>query len=79
MHYQNGREAQNGDKIIQYDSTTGTPLAVGTLINATPGNDYCNGSLVVASANGSAFVIGACLVDCLHIEDAEKHPRPAGK
>ena len=79
MHYRNGREAKNGDKVVQinHDGSIG---GCGILYNATPGNDYCNG--------GVAIILNptACLVDCLHAEDvaallAEKglDKRPAGK
>ena len=44
MHYRNGREAQNGDKVIQLDFE-GKITAVGILYNATPGQDYCNGAI----------------------------------
>ena len=46
MHYRNGREAKNGDKIISlagYGSVPGNINAVGILFDATPGNDFCNG------------------------------------
>lgn len=79
MHYRNGREAKNGDKIIQlYD---GTITALGVLHSATPGDDYCNGQ--IAPLHGA---VGACMCDCLHVDDlkailAEKglDKRPAGK
>ena len=80
MHYRNGREAKNGDRVVQLGDG-GTVAGTGILYNATPGNDYCNGS--VAPIPGST---GACLVDCLHADDlaallAEKglDKRPAGK
>jgi hypothetical protein len=92
MHYRNGREAKNGDKVVQltesYKDPSGnvTPAritAVGILYDAKPGNDYCNG--YIAPTNGGA-VTGACMCDCLHEEDlaailAEKglDKRPAGK
>ncbi|MDZ4346062.1 MAG: hypothetical protein U1E51_26925 [Candidatus Binatia bacterium] len=80
MHYRNGREAKNGDKVVQIEN--GQITAFGVLHSATPGNDYCNGSIaVVQNANGYA-----CMVDCLHVDDvvamlAEKglDKRPAGK
>ena len=63
MHYQNGREAKNGDKIVKLDG--GNVVAFGVLHSATPGNDYCNGNIaVVQSANDYA-----CMCDCLHVED----------
>ncbi len=81
MHYRNGREAKNGDIIIQIGSQ-GAIDAFGVLHSAQPGNDYCNG--VIAPVQ--AIRAGACLIDCLHIEDvsailAEKglDKRPEGK
>ena len=81
MHYRNGREAKNGDPIIQL-SLTGKVTAVGVLYDATPGNDYCNGRIAPIQST----VATACLVDCLHVEDveamiAEKQldKRPEGK
>lgn len=77
MHYRNGREAKNGDRIVQLDGQ----VRVGILYDAVAGNDYCNGS--VAPVQGAS---GACLIDCLHADDvmailAEKglDKRPTGK
>ena len=87
MHYRNGREAKNGDKAIQIDST-GKIVHFGQLQNAVAGNDFCNGELVITGygPQGPAIVVGACLCDCLHMDDvaamlAEKglDKRPAGK
>ena len=80
MHYRNGREAQNGDKIVRLNG--GKVEAFGVLHSAVPGNDFCNGNIaVVQSANEYA-----CMVDCLHVDDlaailAEKglDKRPDGK
>ena len=81
MHYRNGREAKNGDKIIQLDYGSGKVTAMGILHSAVPGNDHCNGMIAPFSAQA-----GACMCDCLHIDDieamlAEKglDKRPAGK
>ena len=63
MHYRNGREAKNGDKIV--DVSNGIGVA-GVLFDAEPGNDYCNG--YIAPINGG-HVSAACLCDCLHIDD----------
>lgn len=90
MHYRNGREAKNGDAVIQLNmGDGGTAVAVGKLQNAVAGNDFCNGQIVVTGSNsdyGPAVIVGACLCDCLHVEDlaailAEKglDKRPAGK
>lgn len=80
MHYRNGREAKNGDRVIQL-SHDGKIAGVGILHDAVAGNDFCNGSVAPIN-NGS----GACIVDCLHADDvaaflAEKglDKRPAGK
>jgi hypothetical protein len=82
MHYRNGREAKNGDTIVQISYEGGKINALGILYNATPGNDYCNGN--IAPIQHAAQ--GACMCDCLHIDDlaallAEKglDKRPAGK
>lgn len=81
MHYRNGREAKNGDKIVLLNG--GKIAAVGVLYDATPGNDYCNG--YIASTLGGPVSI-ACMCDCLHADDladvlAEKglDKRPEGK
>lgn len=80
MHYRNGREAKNGDKIIQIDQE-GKVVSFGLLFDAVAGNDYCNGSIAHIQQG-----TGACMVDCLHLEDIaamlkEKglDKRPAGK
>lgn len=81
MHYRNGREAKNGDVIVQIDFS-GNVNAIGVLYGATPGNDYCNG--VIAPIQNA--ITGACMCDCLHVDDlkavlAEKglDKRPAGQ
>ncbi len=69
MHYRNGREAKNGDKVISLAGYGTGPVninAVGVLFDATPGNDYCNG--YIASIIGGP-VVAARLCDCLHVDD----------
>ncbi len=80
MHYRNGREAKNGDKIVQLGHE-GKVVSFGVLHDATPGNDYCNGAIAPITTNTAA-----CMCDCLHVEDLaailrEKglDKRPAGK
>lgn len=81
MHYRDGREAKNGDTIVQIGND-GKITAVGVLHSATPGNYYCNGSIApIQNANTCA-----CMCDCLHIDSVaallkEKglDKRPAGK
>jgi len=85
MHYRNGREAKNGDKIISlsgYGAAGGQINGVGILYDAVPGNDHCNGQIAPIQQTG----LSACLCDCLHVDDvmallAEKglEKRPAGK
>lgn len=68
MHYRNGREAKNGDVVVQiggYGSQGGRVGAVGVLYDAKPGSDHCNGSLAPVQNP----VTGACLCDCLHVDD----------
>ncbi len=66
MHYRNGREAKNGDKVVQLQMGGGAVItAVGVLYDATPGNDFCNGRI----APTQQPVEGACLCDCLHVDD----------
>lgn len=81
MHYRNGREAKNGDKVIQLGSGDGKVQAAGVLHSATPGNSYCNGTIAPIQEART----GACMCDCLHIEDVEAmlkekglDKRPAG-
>lgn len=81
MHYRNGREAKNGDQLVQL-GPDGKIVNAGVLYNGQPGNDYCNGSI----APTMTTVAGACMCDCLHADDLaalirEKglDKRPAGK
>lgn len=63
MHYRNGREAKNGDKVVKLDG--GKVVALGVLHSATAGNDYCNGNIAIIQSSTE----GACMVDCLHVDD----------
>lgn len=64
MHYRNGREARNGDLIVQLGEG-GKVVAVGVLHSAVPTNDYCNGAIAPIQSPNTC----ACLCDCLHVED----------
>lgn len=82
MHYRNGREAKNGDKIVRLNTSTGKIEAFGVLHSATPGNDYCNGNIAVIQSPMEY----ACMVDCLHVDDVAEllaaqglDKRPEGK
>lgn len=80
MHYRNGKEAHNGDKIVKLDG--GKIVSFGVLHSATAGNDYCNGYIAPVQSPTDY----ACMIDCLLVEDlaeilAEKglDKRPEGK
>lgn len=67
MHYKNGREAKNGDKVVivgNNASSYGAPCA-GILYDATAGNDACNGKLAVIRPNDPC----PNLAECLHWDD----------
>lgn len=63
MHYKNGREAKNGDKVILLPSY-GSPV-IGILYDATAGNDYCNGKIAPVAPSDPM----PNLKDCLHFDD----------
>jgi hypothetical protein len=63
MHYKNGREAKNGDKVVLLPSY-GSPI-VGILYDATAGNDCCNGKLAPTSPGDPC----PNLKECLHLDD----------
>jgi hypothetical protein len=82
MHYRNGREAKNGDKVVKLEVEGGKIVSFGVLHSAVPGNDYCNGNIAVIQSASDY----ACMVDCLHIDDVAEiltseglDKRPAGK
>jgi hypothetical protein len=72
MHYRNGREAKNGDKVVKLGDFCGPDgkivggqiITFGILHSATPGNDYCNGYIAPIFTDP-----GACLCDMLHVDD----------
>jgi hypothetical protein len=66
MHYKNGREAHNGDKVILFPSY-GAPV-VGILYDAVAGNDTCNGRIAPTNPNDPC----PNLKEVLHVDDIEK-------
>lgn len=64
MHYRNGREAQNGDKVVLLPSW-GPPI-IGILYDAAAGNDYCNGKIAPVNPNDPS----PNLKECLRLDDA---------
>lgn len=65
MHYKNGREAKNGDKVMVFPSY-GAPF-VGVMYDSTAGNDYCNGKVAVISPSDPMVN----LQEALHIDDVK--------
>lgn len=65
MHYKNGREAKNGDKVVLINDWGGA--VVGILYDATAGNDFCNGKLAPISTNDPC----PNLKECLHLDDVK--------
>ena len=72
MHYKNGREAKNGDKMVlipEYPKDAeGRSLGIpvfGILYDAQAGNDYCNGRIARISFNDPC----PNLKECVHFED----------
>lgn len=63
MHYKNGREAKNGDKVVLIP-TWGNPV-VGILYDATAGNDFCNGKIAPIASNDPC----PNLKEVLHLDD----------
>jgi len=73
MHYKNGREAKNGDKVVgitpKYTGPNGEQLGgvpfSGVLYDAVAGQDYCNGKIALTSPTDHM----PNLQDCLHVDD----------
>lgn len=65
MHYKNGREAKNGDKVLLVPSY-GAPV-VGILYDAVAGTDTCNGRIARTAPNDPT----PNLAECLHIDDVK--------
>jgi hypothetical protein len=65
MHYKNGREAKNGDKVVLVSAWGGAML--GILYDAKAGNDFCNGKIAAISASDPM----PNLNECLHLDDVK--------
>lgn len=65
MHYKNGREAKNGDKVMVFPSY-GAPF-VGVMYDSVAGNDYCNGKVAVISPSDPMVN----LQEALHLDDVK--------
>lgn len=74
MHYKNGREAKNGDKVIWFpeggpiiDGKVSADVVSGILYDAVADNDHCNGRIAV-SAKSDPY---PNLKECLHADDVK--------
>lgn len=65
MHYKNGREAKNGDKVVVVPAYAGAAPFFGILYDAVAGNDFCNGRVALTQYNDPT----SNLKECLHLED----------
>jgi hypothetical protein len=74
MHYKNGREAKNGDKVILLGTDFRPPVA-GILYDAVAGNNDCNGKIAITSANDPC----PDLKECLHADDVARATIPDSK
>jgi len=63
MHYKNGREAKNGDKVVLIPSYGAS--IIGILYDAQAGNDFCNGKIAPISPTDPM----PNLKECLHLDD----------
>ena len=63
MHYKNGREAHNGDKVVLIGYNNN--VVVGILYDAQAGNDYCNGRIAELHVSDPM----PNLKECLHLDD----------
>ena len=65
MHYKNGREAKNGDKVMVFPSYGAA--FVGVMYDSVAGNDFCNGKVAVISQADPMIN----LQEALHIDDVK--------
>lgn len=76
MHYKNGREAKNGDKVVVFPSY-GAPY-IGIMYDSVAGNDFCNGKIAVISPSDPMVN----LQEALHLDDVKAlipfKPTPQG-
>jgi phosphopantetheine adenylyltransferase len=65
MHYKNGREAKNGDKVVLISAYQGG--VIGILYDAVVGNDTCNGRIAPILPSDPC----PNLQECLHLDDVK--------
>lgn len=64
MHYRNGREAKQGDRVIFLDPLSGKSES-GILYSLSAQSDTCNGRLA-KEASSDPYVN---IKDCVHVDD----------
>jgi hypothetical protein len=62
MHYKNGREAKNGDKVVGLSSGN---LVAGILHSVNAQSTSCNGRIAITKPNDPYVTLS----DCLHVDD----------
>ena len=67
MHYKNGREAKNGDKVVLISPYPSGATVIGVLYDAVVGNDSCNGHIAVIRPSDPC----PNLQECLHLDDVK--------
>ncbi len=74
MHYKNGREAKNGDKVVLLspsgpiiDGKVSGSIVSGILYDAVAGNDLCNGRIAITTPSDPY----PNLAECLHADDVK--------
>ena len=72
MHYKNGREAKQGDKVISLEPRN---QVIGILHSLMPGSVSCNGRIAASNSNDPYITIG----ECLHIDDVRSALPPEAK
>lgn len=65
MHYKNGREAKNGDKVIVLSDYSVS--YIGILYDAQAGNDFCNGKVALICSTDPC----PNLQEVLHLDDVK--------
>lgn len=69
MHYKNGREAKNGDKVMLIPTYGNNAPTVGILYDAVAGNDTCNGRIAQTAPSDPC----PNLKECLHVDDVKAY------
>jgi hypothetical protein len=69
MHYKNGREAKNGDRVVMISSGQ---IVAGVLHSTNGDSTTCNGRIAAVTPNDAYVTIS----ECLHADDVAKAAVP---